>query len=396
MNNDFTYFIPTKILFGAGKLNELGSVTLPGKKALIVITAGKSMKENGYLERVLILLKENNHTEAVVYDKILANPILSHVMEGAEIAKNEGCDFVIGLGGGSSIDSAKSIAVMAKNPGNYWDYIAAGTGKRLPVLYGALPIVAITTTAGTGTEADPWTVITREETNEKIGFGSPQTFPVLSIVDPELMCTVPPLLTAFQGFDVLFHAVEGYISKASTSISNLYALKSAELVYRYLPRAVADGNDMEARTQIAFANTLAGFVESISSTTSQHAIEHALSAVKPAIPHGAGLIMLSESYFTFMADKIPSLLGELVNVMDRELHMQNSSQKQGLLFVETLLDLQQKCHVANLKMSDYGIQREDIPVLAQKAYDTMGKLFLRDQYTLSFEETVNIIEKAYK
>ena len=134
-----------------------------------------------------------NNVETLVYDKILPNPIKEHVMEAAAICREEKCDFVVGLGGGSSIDSAKSIAVMACNDGDYWDYVSGGSGKGRPVTK-ALPIIAIPTTAGTGTEMDPWTVITHETAQEKIGFGCQLTFPTLSIVDPELMVSIPPHL----------------------------------------------------------------------------------------------------------------------------------------------------------------------------------------------------------
>jgi alcohol dehydrogenase len=289
---NFTHHIPTKIFFGPGSLNQLSQIQLPGIKGLIVISSGPSMKKNGYLDRVIQMLNTNG-SYTVVFDKILPNPIRQHVMEGAELARKEQCDYIIGLGGGSSIDSAKSIAVMAKNPGDYWDYISGGTGKGKPVLNGALPILAITTTAGTGTEADPWTVITHEERHEKIGFGIPETFPCISIVDPELMVSVPPLLTAYQGFDAFFHAAEGYISKLANPISDTYALKSIALLNTYLPAAVKNGSDIEARTNVALANTLSGFVESTSSCTSEHSMEHALSALHPSLQHGAGLIMLS-------------------------------------------------------------------------------------------------------
>lgn len=392
MTTEFSYFIPTKILFGAGKLNELSHIPLPGEKALVVITAGKSIKTNGYLERVLTLLSKNNNTEMVVFDKVMSNPVLSHVMEASRMARNEHCDFVIGLGGGSAIDSAKSIALMANNPGNYWDYIQAGTGGRQNVPNKALPVIAITTTAGTGTEADPWTVITNETTGEKIGFGSPDTFPVISIVDPELMLTVPPLFTAYQGFDALFHAAEGYISNSATPLSNILALRSIELITRWLPVAVADGSNIEARTQVAFANTLSGMIESMSSTTSQHALEHALSAFNPQLPHGAGLIMMSESFFGFFADKIPVLLNDLAKAMGENMDLY----PEGHAFVGALLKLQQQCGVAGLKMSDYGISEENIPALIKNAHDTMGKLFLRDRYILSPEETVQILMKSFK
>ena len=142
----FTYSIPTKILFGPGSFNDLATTPLPGKKALVVITAGKSMRANGYLDRLIDMLDKQGIGHAL-FDKILPNPVLRHVHEGAALAREQGCDFVIGLGGGSSIDSAKSIAVMAKNPGDYWDYISGGSGKGQPLVNGALPIVAIATTA---------------------------------------------------------------------------------------------------------------------------------------------------------------------------------------------------------------------------------------------------------
>lgn len=391
---NFTYFIPTKILFGSGSFNALAKEELPGTKALVVITAGKSMRANGYLDRLLSMLDAKGIGH-VVFDKILPNPVLKHVHEGAELARTNGCDFVIGLGGGSSIDTAKSIAVMVKNPGNYWDYIFGGSGGRKPLSEPVLPIVAIATTAGTGTEADPWTVITKEDTNEKIGFGCNQTFPALSVVDPELMLTIPPHLTAYQGFDALFHAIEGFIAKIATPLSDAYALKSIELLTRWLPVAVRDGSNLEAREQVAIASTLAGMVESTSSCTSEHGMEHALSAYYPALPHGAGLIMLSESYFTFFADKCPELFSKLAQTMGVDVAAL-PEQDRPMAFVGALMDLQASCGVRNLKMSDFGIKAEDMPLCAENARQTMGGLFRLDRYRLSPEETEAIMRNAYK
>jgi Alcohol dehydrogenase, class IV len=391
---NFNYYIPTKILFGPGKLNELSKETLPGKKALIVISAGKSIKENGYLDRLTDILSTKG-VDYVVFDKILPNPVKSHVMEGAQLAKEEGCDFVIGLGGGSSIDSAKSIAVMAKNPGDYWDYVGGGTAKGLPVQNLPLPVVAITTTAGTGTEADPWTVITNEETNEKIGFGNENTFPVLSVVDPELMLTVPEKLTAYQGFDALFHSTEGYIASIATPISDVFALKSIELIAKHLPACVKDGSNLEARTQVALANTLAGMVESTSSCTSEHSMEHAMSAYYPKLPHGAGLIMLSEAYFTFFASKVPERLTDMARAMGVDVDSL-PEENRPYAFVDALVKLQEACGVRDIKMSDYGIKKDDIPKLAENARSAMAGLFTMDRYKLSLEETIEIMNKAYK
>lgn len=390
----FNYYMPTKILFGPGKLNDLAGENLPGKKALIVISTGTSMKKYGYLNRLEKILTKKG-IEYVLFDKILPNPVKSHVMEGAELTRKENCDFVFGLGGGSSIDSAKSIAVMAKNPGDYWDYISGGSGKGMPLENGALPIIAITTTAGTGTEADPWTVITKEETNEKIGFGCADTFPTLSVVDPELMVTVPKQLTAYQGFDALFHATEGYIANIATPISDAYALKSIELIAKYLPICVKDGENIEARTQVALANTLSGFVESTSSCTSEHSMEHALSAYYSELPHGAGLIMLSESYYSYFASKVPDKFEVMAKAMGVDVNNLPEGER-AMAFVKALIRLQEECGVNNLKMSDYGIKKEMISMLAENARNTMGGLFDVDPYTLTLEDTIEIMTNAYK
>ncbi|WP_273325202.1 iron-containing alcohol dehydrogenase [Vallitalea guaymasensis] len=387
--NNFSYYIPTKIFFGSGMINKLGEMKLPGKKALIVISSGTSMKKYGYLNKLCKLL-EKNSCEYVVYDKIKPNPTYKNVMEGSEIAKKNNCDFVIGLGGGSSIDAAKSIAIMVTNEGDYWDYVHGGTGKGLPLGNKPLEIVAITTTAGTGTEADPWTVITKEDTFEKIGYGNNDTFPSISIVDPDLMMSVPTKLTAYQGFDALFHATEGYLANISNEISDMYALKSIELIGRSLAKAVNDGNDKEARTDMALANTLSGFVESTSSCISEHSLEHALSAYHPELPHGAGLIMISEAYYRFFMDKVPDRFIKMARALG------NQNAEEPIDFVNGLLKLQKDCGVDELKLSDYGIQKDNLEMYAKNAMDTMGGLFELDPYKLTLSEATSILEHAYK
>lgn len=387
----FHYFIPTRLLFGKGQLNNLHNQTMPGKKALIVISSGKSTRANGYLKRVEDELQLAGVTYEV-FDKILPNPIKAHVMEGAALAKEKGCDFVIGLGGGSSIDSAKAIAVMATNEGDYWDYIGAGSGKGKAVPNDPLPIVAITTTAGTGTEIDPWTVVTKEDTEEKIGYGYDKTFPVLSIVDPDLMMTVPADLTAYQGFDALFHSTEGYINKTANVMSDLYALKSIELIGKNLANAVKNGKDEVAREGVALANTLAGMVESTSGCTSEHSLEHALSAYHPNLPHGAGLIMISKAYYTHFAKS--GSCSERMIAMAKALGKESATDPMD--FVDALVELQQACGVADLKMSDYGIDKDNLLKYVVKAYDTMGGLFEVDPSPLNQEDCVAILKDSYK
>lgn len=386
---NFSYYMPSRIFFGPGELNRLATEPLPGKKALLVVSAGRSMKDYGYLDRVRELLQKNG-VPSVVFDRILPNPLKSHVMEGAALARAEGCDFVVGLGGGSSIDSAKSIAVMAANDGDYWDYIHGGTGKGMPVLRAPLPVVAITTTAGTGTEADPFTVITKEETGEKIGFGCDGTFPFISIVDPDLMTSVPAHLTAYQGFDALFHSTEGYIAGCSTFMSDMYALKAIQLIGTYLPRAVKNGEDKEARTMVALANTLSGMVESTSSCTSEHSLEHALSGYHPKLPHGAGLIMVSLAYYRTFAADVPQRYIDMARALGRP------DADKAADFVDALADLQKACGVDELKMSDYGVDGSDLRKYALHALDTMGGLFKADPRRLTVEEITAILAASYR
>lgn len=152
---EFTAYMPTKILFGAGVLEELKNQTLPGEKALILLSDGTSAIKNGYYDRVKSLLEEAG-VRTDTFKGIEANPLKDTVMKAAAFARDKGCDFVVMLGGGSVMDAGKAVAAMATNEGDLWDYVNGGTGKGKPLAKAPLPTVAITTTAGTGSEADAW------------------------------------------------------------------------------------------------------------------------------------------------------------------------------------------------------------------------------------------------
>lgn len=388
----FQMYVPTRILFGKGQLEGLHKQKLPGKKAMIVISNGKSTKRNGALEKTEKELKLAG-AETVLFDKIMPNPLKQTIMEGAAFAKENHCDFIVALGGGSVMDASKAIAAMAANDGDLWDYISGGTGKGLPLVQEPLPVIAITTTAGTGSEVDQWGVVSNEETDEKIGFGGYDSlFPQIAIVDPQLMKSVPAEFTAYQGFDALFHSVECYISAAANLMSDMYALTAIENIGAYLARAVKDGSDMEAREHVAFANTLSGVVMTISSCTSEHSMEHAMSAYHHDLPHGAGLIMISKAYFTYFIEN--HACDERFIRMAQALGKTDA--KEPMDFIAVLVELQEQCGVADLKMSDYGIKPDEFMTLAQNARATMGGLFFCDRVLLSDEECAAIFEKAYR
>lgn len=387
----FNMYVPTRFIFGNGRLYELHKQNLPGKKAMIVISNGKSTKENGYLDATVEELKKAG-VENVVFDQVQPNPLKSTVMSGAKTARENGCDFIVALGGGSVMDASKAMAAMATNDGDVWDYVFGGTGKGKPLSSAPLPLVCITTTAGTGSEADQWGVITNDETNEKIGFGGDdRLFPAISIVDPELMKSVPAKFTAYQGFDALFHSTESYISKFASLMSDMYALTSIENAAKYLGRAVKDGNDMEAREHMAFANTLSGVVMTVSVTTAKHSIEHAMSAYHQQLPHGAGLIMISKAFYEFFIEK--HACDDRFITMAKAMGIEDADKPED--FITALGNLQKACGVDNLRMSDYGITPDEFQKIAKNARETMGGLYAANPYEMTDEDVVEILKKSF-
>ena len=392
MNTNFDFYNPTHILFGSGKLDELGNQPMPGKKALLLISSGKSAKVSGALERTQAQL-EKAGVEYVVCAKIHENPTREIVMEAAAFAKENGCDFIVALGGGAVLDSSVAVAAMATNPGDLWDYVNGGTGKGRPLVNKPLPQVTITLTAGTGSEINNWGVISRNDTHEKIGFGgAPELVPVLAVVDPELMKTVPSKYTAYQGFDALFHNTEVMMSNGVNILSETLALSAIENIAKYLPRAAADGNDIEARERVAYGSTIAGITMQLTSTTAQHSMEHAMSAYHPDLPHGAGLIMISVEFARYFIER--HACDRQFIKMARAMGMPEADKAED--FLTALVQLQKDCGVADLKMSDYGFTKDECMTLAVNARETMGGLFLANPCEMSDEECAGIFEKAYR
>ncbi len=390
-NLNFRFEVPTRLIFGLDTLNKLHLQPMPGKKALLVISNGKAVRENGYLDRTIAELQQAA-VDYVLFDKVQANPLKATAEEGARLAAAEQCDFVVALGGGSVMDCVKAIALNATNPGDLWDYVHGGTGKGMPTQHDPLPIVAITTTAGTGSEVDCGGVITNPDTHEKIGIMHPKIFPVFSIVDPMLMLTVPPLFTAYQGFDALFHSTEGYISVGANLYSDMLEETVIRTIAEYMPIVVAQGDNVEARSRMAFANTLSGYSMMTASCTAEHSIEHALSAYHQELPHGAGLIMISRAYYTTMIHR--GVCDDRFVRMARL--MGKADATEPMQFIDMLVDLQQRCGVADLKMSDYGITPDEFPAMATNALTAMGRLIVKDRQPLNHADIVAILQESYR
>lgn len=387
MNHEF--FIPTQMFFGSGCIEQLGSVRLPGKKALIVTTSGKWIMNEGHLDKIKGLLMQNG-SESIVYNSVTSNPGKKQIEDGLRLCKEENCDMVVGFGGGSSIDSAKSIALLAANGGDLWDYVHAGSGKGKEIKNKPLPVIAIPTTAGTGSEVNPWVVITKEETNEKLGFGAKELFASMAFIDASLMVTVPPKLTAFQGFDALFHAMEGYIANVATPITDIFALKSISLLGNNLVKAVRDGKNMEAREAVAMASTYSGIVEAVSNCTSNHSIAQAMGAYHKDLPHGAALLMIANEYFESFVDVIPDRYAQMAKALSGRMEATETD------LLKTLYEMEKECSVDQLRMSDYGITKDELGLFCTNAMEFASELFEIEPKPLTRERVMEILCKSYQ
>ncbi|WP_455669003.1 iron-containing alcohol dehydrogenase [Phocaeicola sp.] len=384
----FQFFMPTKILFGAGQLKNLHKEQMLGKKALIVTSNGQSTKKYGYLAAVEAEL-EKAGVAHILFDGIRPNPTRDNVMDASRKARENDCDFVVALGGGSVMDASKCIALMMVNDGDLWDYAFSAKGGHKPFEHRSAPLVAITTSAGTGSEVDMFSVISNDEVKEKTGVFDISMFPVISVVDSDLMMSVPPKFTAYQGMDAFFHAAESVINTKEHPMGEMFALKAIELIARNLPVAYKDGSDKEARANMALANSLAGFYMLC---TSQHTMEHVMGSYHSDLAHGAGLIMISHEYFDFFAER--KAVEEPMKKMARAMGVENP--RSGKDFIAALDVLIESVGCKDLKMSDEGITKEEIKTWPSRIREVLGGDITADPLPLSDEDYLDIYERSFK
>ena len=287
---EFQYHLPVNLLFGRGKSDAVGEKAAAlGKRALIV-TGGSSAKRSGLLVKIEELLRENG-VSSVLFDKVRPNPLTTTVYEGAALAAAEGCDLVIGVGGGSSIDAAKGIAFQAVNGGDINDFIF---GRKFS--NAALPLIALPTTCGTGSEGNGFAVMTNPETLDKKSLRCNAIVPACSIIDPLLMTTMPKSTLACVGFDALCHNMEGYLSALAHPLTTVLALEGIHLGAQSLCQVYADPSDLEGWEQLTLASTLGGMVINTAGVAAPHSLEHPASGLRDIV-HGKGLAALTPLIF---------------------------------------------------------------------------------------------------
>eukprot|EP01039_Chlorochromonas_danica_P001957 gene1957-2135_t len=276
----YGFFMPSVSLMGIGAINEIGArvASLGSKKPLIVTDSG--MVKLGKADLIAGLIKKATGHDAVIYDKTVPNPTDNNVHEGVEVFKKNNCDAIITLGGGSSHDCGKGIGIIATNGKKIHDYEGVDkVSKAMP------PFIAVNTTAGTASEMTRFCVITNTSNHVKMAIGDWRITPNVAINDPELMEDMPPFLTACTGMDALTHAIEAYVSTIATPVTDACALQAISLISKHLRVAVANGHDMNARNQMAYAQYLAGMAFNNASLGYVHAMSHQLGGFYN-LPHG--------------------------------------------------------------------------------------------------------------
>ena len=275
----FQYYIPSRVLFGSGQLDRLHKQKLPGKKALIVISCGTSVRKYGYLARLEEQLDKAGVAH-VIFDKIQPNPTEHHVMEGAALAKAEGCDFVIGLGGGSPQDTCKGIGIITANP-EFADVLSLEgvADTKNP----SVPIFGVPTTAGTASETTINYVVTDTANKRKFVAVDPHDIPIVAFVDPDLTDSMPRGLKVATGLDALTHAIEGYITPGAWSLSDCLSMQTIRMIAKNLAKS-ADG-DVPAGEQMAYASYITGMAYSNVGLGLVHGMAHPLGG-RLGVAHG--------------------------------------------------------------------------------------------------------------
>ncbi|MEI2664340.1 iron-containing alcohol dehydrogenase [Rossellomorea sp. LJF3] len=361
--NDFTFYNPTKLIFGKGQVEQLKELVPQYGKKVLVVYGGGSIKRNGLYDQVMSVLKEID-SEVFELSGVEPNPRLSTVRKGVEIAKEKNIDFILAVGGGSVIDCTKAIAAGAKYDGDAWDLVTKKTFAKE-----ALPFGTVLTLAATGSEMNAGSVITNWETNEKYGWGSPVTFPQFSILDPENTFTVPKDHTIYGMVDMMSHVFEQYFNNATnTPLQDRMCESVLKTVIETAPKLINDLENYELRETILYSGTIAlnGMLQmGYNGDWASHNIEHAVSAVYD-IPHAGGLAILFPNWMKHNLKVNPSRFAQMAERVFNVDPAGKSEEEVALEGIEKLREFWSSLGAPS-RLADYDIDDSKLDLMADKA-----------------------------
>lgn len=383
--NHFSYSMPANIEFGVGKIKSIGGFVrkLHGTRVLVVTDAG--IIKAGLVDLVTEVLDKEG-IAYVLFPEIKAEPNASDIMAGKELFLKEKCDTVIAIGGGSSLDSGKSIAVMVKNEGHIRDYRGLGSVPKPGV-----PYIAIPTTSGTGAETTIWAVISEKEKNDKYGVGSPYLVPTISVLDPSLTIGLPPRLTALCGIDALAHALESYINKATQPISEALAERAISMIANSLKEAVYCGNVMSSRADMMLASTMAAMAFNPTRLGIVHALAMPLGALAH-IPHSdaVAVIFPASLRFNCIANhkkfaKLAELFGEDITGL--------SLCEAANLGCETIIQYLRDIGCPD-SLAAYGVREDQLQEIAESGYKSGAGNLIQNPRLTTIADLVNVLKES--
>ena len=354
----YGYFIPTVNLMGAGAASEVGKQAkiIGGSKALVV--TDKPLVEIGIADKIVKLLNAEG-VKTVLFDGALPNPTVKNVHDGFDLYQKENCDIIVAVGGGSPIDCAKGIGLVATNGGSIKDYEGLDISKNpMP------PFIAVNTTAGTASEMTRFTIITDTDRHVKMAIVDWHVTPTVSINDPELMISMPASLTAATGMDALTHAIEAYVSTIAAPVTDSAALKAIQLISKYLRPAVANGNNMEARDKMAYAEFMAGMAFNNASLGNVHAMAHQLGGFYD-LPHGVCNAILLPHVESFNMIACPERFADIAVAMGENIEGLSVVEAADLA-MESIKRLSEDVGIPS-GLRELGVKEEDLPTLADNA-----------------------------
>lgn len=386
-NEAFKYFQPTEIIHGPGCLKEIVDLTrLYGKRCLLVTTSSSRGLQPRYAGVKKLLADAG--IKVAHFDQIQPNPTTDNITAGAAMARQHDADVVIGMGGGSSMDSAKAIAVEATHEGTSWDYLyyrdTQPTEKTLPV-------VAISTTSGTASQVTQVAVVTNTKERDKSAIYHPIIFPKACLVDPELMLTVPAHITAATGFDAFCHSFESMLHPNASPYTDMLALKAIELIAETLPNLVTDLSNLDGRAKMAFADTLAGLCIANAGVTLPHGVGMAISGMCPHVAHGEALAIMYPACSRFTYESAVPQFAAVGRILNPELEKASDEEAahRSCEAIDTLIDRVGM----RMTLKDVNMPEEQIPALAKQSMvlpDYKGNPRVATE-----EEMLALIKQAY-
>ena len=380
----FSIDLSVPVLFGEEVSQETGKKLKEHGITKIFCVYDKGIKASGIVDKILGNI-ESEDIKIVEFDGVLPDPPISLVDKAGEIARNENVDGVVGIGGGSSMDTAKAVNVLLENSGSISNYF----GRGIPQNPGK-PLFLIPTTAGTGSEVTSVAVISDEKAVRKKGVSGKNCIATLAIVDPTLTLELPPQLTASTGMDAFSHAIEALTSKMNNPMSDILALEAISLIAEFLPIAFRDGSNTVARMKMIFASTIAGMAFKNAVTHLGHAIAHTLGA-KFHVPHGIGCGLAVPGVIEFVSDVMP----DRVRLIGKAIHIDSvdkiSNKELGSIVSDAVRKLNKEIKLPSLKTLD--IEAGDLKNIAEETPGDVCAGNIPKKTTP--EDILKILEKEY-